>query len=54
VVNEYLDVFSEELLGLPSDRVIEFFIDFFSGLSPISKAPYRMALTEIKELKDQL
>ena len=54
MVNEYLDVFPEELPGLRQDREIEFFIDLFPRSSPISKSPYRMGLTEMKELNDQL
>jgi len=51
---EYPNVFSEELSGLRPDREIEFSINMLPGLGPISKAPYRMALTEMKELKEQL
>ena len=54
VVREFSDVFPKDLLGIPIDREIEFSIDLLLGTSPISKAPYRMALTELKELKEQL
>ena len=54
VVEEFLDVFSEDLPGLPPDREVEFAIDLVLGIGPISKAPYRMAPTELKELKEQL
>ncbi|XP_038975808.1 uncharacterized protein LOC120106826 [Phoenix dactylifera] len=54
IVNEFSDVFSKELSGLPPDREIEFTIDLVPGSGPISKAPYRMAPAELKELKDQL
>jgi hypothetical protein len=54
VVNEYLDVFPEELLGMPPDRDIEFVIDLVLGTSPIAKRPYRMAASEFAELKKQL
>ena len=43
VVNEFLEVFPEDLPGLPPDREIDFAIDILPGTSPISKAPYRMA-----------
>ena len=43
VVREFMDVFLEELPGLPPDREIEFVIDLVPGTTPISKAPYRMA-----------
>jgi hypothetical protein len=54
VVNEYPDVFPEELLGMPPDRDIEFVIDLIPGTSPIAKRPYRMAASELTELKKQL
>ena len=53
VVREFLDVFLEDLLGIPIDREIEFSIYLLLGTSPILKAPYRMAPTEPKELKEQ-
>ena len=54
IVCEYLDVFPENLPGLPPKREIEFAIDLLPGTEPVSKAPYRMAPTELKELKVQL
>jgi hypothetical protein len=54
VVNEYLDILPEELLGMPLDRDIEFVIDLVPGTSPIAKRPYRMAASELAELKKQL
>ncbi|XP_021595194.1 uncharacterized protein LOC110602075 [Manihot esculenta] len=54
VVSEFSYVFPEELSGLPPDRETEFFIDLNPGTAPISMAPYRMAPTELKELKAQL
>ena len=54
VVREYPEVFPEDLPGLPPDREVEFSINLLPGTSPISKAPYRMAPAEMKELKDQL
>jgi hypothetical protein len=44
VVNEFMDVFSQELPGMPLDREIEFTIDLKPGTAPISQAPYKMAL----------
>nr|GFD01570.1 hypothetical protein [Tanacetum cinerariifolium] len=38
----------------PPVREVEFNIELIPGSEPISKAPYRMALIELKELKDQL
>ena len=50
----FLDVFPEDFPRLPLDMEIEFCIDLISGVAPISKAPYRMALAELKELKTQI
>ena len=54
MVNEYLDVFPEEISGITHDRAVEFSIELLPGTAPISKAPYRMAPVELKELKEQL
>ena len=54
VVCEFFDVFSDDLPGLPPDRELEFEIELLSGLAPVSIPPYRMAPTELKELKVQL
>ena len=54
VVNDFSDVFPDELPGLPPDREIEFSIDLAPGTEPVSKAPYRMAPIEMKELDIQL
>ncbi|XP_075515563.1 uncharacterized protein LOC142550210 [Primulina tabacum] len=54
VVQDYPDVFADDVPGLPPDREMEFVFDLIPGRSPISKAPYRMALIEMKELKTQL
>ena len=44
----------EELPRLPPDSILEFFIDIIPGITPISKAPYRMTPTELVILKKQL
>ena len=54
VVCKFLDEFPEELPRLPLDREIEFEIELVPGTMPISKALYRMASAEFKELKQQL
>ena len=54
VVAEFPDVFPDELPGLPPKRAVQFVISLAPGVTPISKAPYRMALAELKELKSQL
>ncbi|KAL5831609.1 hypothetical protein ACOSQ4_016963 [Xanthoceras sorbifolium] len=54
VVREFSNVFPEDFLGLPPDREVEFQIELTPGTEPISKAPYRMAPSELKELKVQM
>nr|GEZ27158.1 hypothetical protein [Tanacetum cinerariifolium] len=53
IVSEFPDVFPDELPGIPPVHEVEFNIKLIPG-APISKAPYRMATIELKELKDQL
>ena len=54
VLCEYVDVFPDNLPGLPPDRDIEFVIELQPGTAPISKRPYRMSPNELAELKIQL
>ncbi|WRX22621.1 Reverse transcriptase domain - like 10 [Theobroma cacao] len=54
IVNEFSDVFSDELSGLPPDRELELFIVLLSSTARISILSYRMAPMELKELKVQL
>ncbi|GKF61383.1 hypothetical protein Tco_0181437, partial [Tanacetum coccineum] len=42
IVQNFPDVFSDELLGLPPEREVKFTIELIPGAEPISKAPYRM------------
>jgi hypothetical protein len=53
-VDEYLDVFPEELPGMPPDRDIEFVIELVLGTAPIYKIHYRMADKRLAELKEQI
>ena len=54
VVREFSDVFPEDVPGIPLDREIDFQIELAPRTEPISKAPYRMAPLELKELKVQM
>ena len=49
-----MDVFLEELPGMPPEREVEFYIDLIPDTAPIAKRPYRMAPTELAELKLQI
>jgi hypothetical protein len=51
VVCEYLDVFPDDLPGMPPDRDIESVIELQPGTTPISKRAYRMPPKELAELK---
>ncbi len=53
-VCDFLNVFSKKLLGLPLEREVEFAIEVMPGTVQISIASYRMAPTELRELKVQL
>ncbi|CAL8169356.1 unnamed protein product [Prunus armeniaca] len=54
VVCEFPDVFPDDLPGLPPQRETVFTIELLPGTNPIHQAPYRMAPTELRELKFQL
>ena len=51
VVCDYVDVFPDELPGLPPQRVVDFDIELHLGTSPISMTPHRMAPIELQELR---
>ncbi|WVY91911.1 hypothetical protein V8G54_037425 [Vigna mungo] len=51
MVREYVDVFPEEVPGLPPSREINFSIDLVPGVGPVSIAPYRMAPAELDLLE---
>jgi hypothetical protein len=54
VAREFLDVFLDDLPGMPPKRAIEFKIELQLSTAPISKAPYKMSLVELAGLKIQL
>ena len=54
MVNEFPDVFPDELPGLPPYREIEFATDLAPRTEPVYKAPSRMTPVEMKELAKQL
>ena len=54
VLQEFKDMFLDEILGLPPKRDIDFTIELVPGEAPMSKAPYRMSTPEMLELKMQL
>nr|GEY74894.1 reverse transcriptase domain-containing protein [Tanacetum cinerariifolium] len=54
VVREFLEVFLEELPGLPPVRQVEFQIDLIQGAAPVAHGPYRLPPLEMQELLNQL
>ncbi|GJT47207.1 putative reverse transcriptase domain-containing protein [Tanacetum coccineum] len=54
IICDFPKVFPEELPGLPPPRKVEFRIDLVTGAAPVTRAPYRLALSEMKELSVQL
>jgi hypothetical protein len=54
IVCEFLDVFPEDLPGLPLERDVEFVIELKPGTTPISRRSYLMPPNELVELKTQL
>ena len=46
--------FPNDIAGLPPEREVESTIDLIPGTEPISIPSYRMAPTELRELKAQL
>jgi hypothetical protein len=54
VVNEFPDVFPEELPGMPPNWDIEFVIELKPDTAPIYKIPFRMTTSELAELKEHI
>ena len=51
IIRDYLNVFLDDLFGLPLKRNVEFTIELVQMITLISKASYKMAPMELKELK---
>ena len=47
IVRDFLDVFLEDLPGVPPERQVELQIDLIRGAAPIAKAPYRLEPPEV-------
>nr|GFA76353.1 putative reverse transcriptase domain-containing protein [Tanacetum cinerariifolium] len=54
IVQEFLEVFLEDLPGLPPAQQVEFQIDLVPGAAPVARASYRFAPAEMEELSTQL
>ncbi|GKB48463.1 putative reverse transcriptase domain-containing protein [Tanacetum coccineum] len=51
---DVIDVFPDDLSGLPPQRQVEFRIDLIPGATPVAKSPYRLAPSEMQELSEKL
>nr|GEU90914.1 retrotransposon protein, putative, Ty3-gypsy subclass [Tanacetum cinerariifolium] len=54
IVQDFPEVFPEDLPGIPPTRQVEFQIDLILGVAPVARAPYRLSPSEMKELLNQL
>nr|GFA23300.1 putative reverse transcriptase domain-containing protein [Tanacetum cinerariifolium] len=54
IIQDFPEVFPEDLPGLPPARPVEFHINLIPGAAPMARAPYRLAPSEMKELSEQL
>ncbi|GJS13550.1 putative reverse transcriptase domain-containing protein [Tanacetum coccineum] len=54
VIRDFLEVFLDDLLGLPPPRQVEFRIDLVPRAAPVARAPYRLTPSEMRELSKQL
>ncbi|GKE34516.1 putative reverse transcriptase domain-containing protein [Tanacetum coccineum] len=54
IIQDFSEVFLEDLPGLPPARPVEFQIDLILGAAPVARAPYQLKPSEIKELSEQL
>jgi hypothetical protein len=52
VLQDFKDVFAEEIPELPPRREIDFSIDLIPRSSPVSKAPYMMSILELTRVKN--
>ncbi|GJT31343.1 putative reverse transcriptase domain-containing protein [Tanacetum coccineum] len=54
IVQDFPEVFPEDLPGIPPTRQVEFQIDLIPGAMPVARAPYQLAPSEIDGVVDQL
>ncbi|GKG20963.1 hypothetical protein Tco_0380764, partial [Tanacetum coccineum] len=54
IVQDFSEVFPEDLPGLPLTRQVDIQIDLVPGVAPVAWPPYRLAPSEMKELSEQL
>ncbi|GKG28815.1 hypothetical protein Tco_0416180, partial [Tanacetum coccineum] len=52
IVLDFPEVFPKDFLGILPTRQVEFQIDLIPSVALVAWAPYRLALSEMKELSD--
>nr|GFB29206.1 hypothetical protein [Tanacetum cinerariifolium]GFB32655.1 hypothetical protein [Tanacetum cinerariifolium] len=52
IVQDFLEVFPEDLSGIPPTRHVEFHVDLIPGVTPVAREPYRLAPSKMKELSN--
>lgn len=53
-LDEFNDIFPDEITKLPPVREVDHAIDLVANAAPVSRAPYRMSLAQNEELESQL
>ncbi|GKG37942.1 hypothetical protein Tco_0457165, partial [Tanacetum coccineum] len=54
VIQDFPEVFPDELPGLSPPKKVEFHIDLIPSVAPVACAPYRLAPSKMKELSKKL
>ncbi|GJQ91337.1 hypothetical protein Tco_0002476 [Tanacetum coccineum] len=54
IVRDFLEVFPEDLPGLPPTRQVKFQIDLVPGVAPVARSSYHLAPSEMQELSTQM
>nr|GFB51226.1 putative reverse transcriptase domain-containing protein [Tanacetum cinerariifolium] len=54
IIQDFPEVFPDELPGLPPPRQVGFRIDLIPDAAPVARAPYRLAPSKMKEFSEQL
>ena len=47
IVQDFVNLFLENIPGLPPKRNIDFTIELLPGTTPVSRAPYKMSVLEL-------
>nr|GFD57803.1 putative reverse transcriptase domain-containing protein [Tanacetum cinerariifolium] len=53
VVRDFLEIFQDDLYGLPPIQEIQFRVELIPRAMPVAKSPYRLTPYELEELSGQ-